>query len=237
MWKGGFPELWAHDHVEISQFFDDYIQTYLERDLRMFLNIGDLREFRRFMVAIAMRVGQLVNFTDIAKDVGVSATTIKSWITALEASGIILLLPPFYRNLGKRMIKAPKIYFSDNGILCNLLNISTHKHYQQHLHKGQIWENFVLGEIIKNQPPKPGRGLYFYRDQNGIEIDFVLEKNNQIELIEAKAAERIDERKLNFNKVAPLFTQKTTSMVACIIKEHRPLNMKNYTLYNPLQHF
>jgi len=122
LWKGGFPEVWA-ENLDSKDFFDDYIQTYLERDLRQILNIANLRDFRRFLSILAIRTGQLLNYSEISKEVGVAVNTIKAWVSALETSGVIILLPPYYNNLGKRLIKAPKLYFCDNGLVASLLNI------------------------------------------------------------------------------------------------------------------
>jgi len=110
LWKGGFPELWA-EKLDAKEFFEDYIQTYLERDLKQILNVTKLRNFRRFMSLLAIRVGQLLNYSEISKELGVAVNTIKAWVNALEVSGLIILLPPYYNNLGKRLIKAPKLYF------------------------------------------------------------------------------------------------------------------------------
>jgi len=111
LWKGGFPELWA-EKLDAKEFYEDYIQTYLERDLKQILNVTNLRDFRRFLSLLAIRVGQLLNYSEISKEVGVAVNTIKAWVNALDVSGLIILLPPYYNNLGKRLIKAPKLYFN-----------------------------------------------------------------------------------------------------------------------------
>ncbi|MCB1177450.1 MAG: ATP-binding protein [Leptospiraceae bacterium] len=118
---GGFPEIWSNPNISPENFFDDYVTTYGERDLRRILDITNLRDFQRLLKSCAFRVGQLINYSDLARDVGVSSVTIKTWINALETGGLIYLLQPYYRNLGKRLIKAPKLYFSDSGLLCYLL--------------------------------------------------------------------------------------------------------------------
>jgi uncharacterized protein len=122
LWKGGFPEIWA-ENLDANDFFNDYIQTYLERDLKQILNVSNLMDFRRFLILLATRVGQLINYTELSKGIGVSNNTIKAWINSLEASGLVLLLPPYYNNMGKRLIKSPKLYFCDNGLVSALLNI------------------------------------------------------------------------------------------------------------------
>lgn len=235
LWKGGFPEIWAQN-LEANEFFDDYIQTYLERDLKQILDVSNLRDFRRFLMLLSTRVGQLVNYTELSKGIGVTGNTIKAWISSLEASGLIFLLPPYYNNLGKRLIKSPKLYFCDNGLVSALLNISSLQALEKSPHLGNIWENFVFTEFIK-EGFSPGKNLFFFRDQNAVEIDFILEKDGQIYLIEAKKNERPRAEKLNFSKIAPLFKTSVKSMVACNADEQGEISLKDYSLYNPLYGF
>lgn len=235
LWKGGFPEIWAQN-LEANEFFDDYIQTYLERDLKQILDVSNLRDFRRFLMLLSTRVGQLVNYTELSKGIGVTGNTIKAWISSLEASGLIFLLPPYYNNLGKRLIKSPKLYFCDNGLVSALLNISSLQALENSPHLGNIWENFVFTEFIK-EGFSPGKNLFFFRDQNAVEIDFILEKDGQIYLIEAKKNERPRAEKLNFSKIAPLFKTSVKSMVACNADEQGEISLKDYSLYNPLYGF
>ncbi|HKJ42646.1 MAG TPA: ATP-binding protein [Sunxiuqinia sp.] len=235
LWKGGFPEVWA-ENLEAGDFFDDYIQTYLERDLKQIVNVSSLRDFRRFLSLLALRVGQLLNFSEISKEVGVSVNTIKSWVNALEISGLIILLPPYYNNLGKRLIKTQKLYFCDNGLVASLLNIDSLKAFNNSLHVGNLWENFVFTEFLK-EGFVAGKNVFFYRDQNGVEIDFVIEKNGKIFLIEAKANERPDRRKLNFRKVTPLFKETVNQIVACTAEEPRMISLKDFVVFNPLYGF
>ena len=232
LWKGGFPEIWA-EGLQAAEYFDDYIQTYLERDLKQILNVSNLRDFRRFLSLLAVRVGQLLNYSDLAKDAGVAPNTIKAWVNALEVSGLIYLLPPYFNNLGKRLIKASKVYFCDNGMISNLLNIDSADALERSSHRGNIWENFVFTEMIKNGYVA-GKDLFFYRDQNGVEIDFVTEKSGKTNLIEAKYAERPDQKKLNFRKVAPIFPNEVSSYCACTINETKVIQLKDFGLYNPL---
>ena len=235
LWKGGFPEIWAQN-LEANEFFDDYIQTYLERDLKQILDVSNLRDFRRFLMLLSTRVGQLVNYTELSKGIGVTGNTIKAWISSLEASGLIFLLPPYYNNLGKRLIKSPKLYFCDNGLVSALLNISSLQALENSPHLGNIWENFVFTEFIK-EGFSPGKNLFFFRDQNAVEIDFILEKDGQIYLIEAKKNERPRAEKLNFSKIAPLFKTSVKSMVACNADEQGEISLRDYSLYNPLYGF
>jgi predicted AAA+ superfamily ATPase len=232
LWKGGFPEIWA-EKLDANEFFEDYIQTYLERDLKQILNVSNLRDFRRFLSLLAIRVGQLLNYSEISKEVGVAVNTIKAWVNTLEVSGLIILLPPYYNNLGKRLIKAPKLYFCDNGLVCALLNIDSLGAMEKSPHLGNIWENFVLSEYIK-EGFVAGKDLFYFRDTNGVEIDFVIEKKGEIFLIEAKHSERPNPSKLNFKKVAPLFKNEVSSIVACGVKEKGRIALKDFSIYNPL---
>ncbi len=232
LWKGGFPELWA-EKLDAKEFFEDYIQTYLERDLKQILNVTKLRNFRRFMSLLAIRVGQLLNYSEISKELGVAVNTIKAWVNALEVSGLIILLPPYYNNLGKRLIKAPKLYFCDNGLVCALLNIDSLGILEKSLHLGNIWENFVLSEYVK-EGYVAGKNLFFFRDTNGVEIDFVIEKMGEVLLVEAKHSERPNPSKLNFKKVAPLFKNVVSPIVACGVEEKSRIALKDYSIYNPL---
>lgn len=235
LWKGGFPEIWA-ENLDSNDFFDDYIQTYLERDLKQILNVTNLRDFRRFLSLLALRAGQLVNYSEISKEVGVSVNTIKSWVGALTISGIIVLLPPYYNNLGKRLIKAPKLYFSDNGLVASLLNINSLEALDKSPHLGNIWENFVFTEFLK-EGYKAGNDIFFFRDQNGVEVDFIVEKNGKVFLVDAKTSERPHPKKLNFKKVASLFKRDVISVVACGVEEKDIVELKDFSIYNPLYGF
>ena len=235
VWQGGYPELWANDNLNITDFFADYVQTYLERDLRNIINVTNLRCFQRFLIICASRIGQLLNFVDLNKDVGVSLSTVKKWITVLEASGIIYLLTPYYNNLGKRLVKAPKLYFADHGLLCYLLNIHDMQMWEASTYRGLIWENLVLTELLKTGYFTPGRNIFFYRDQNGVEIDLILEINNTVILIEAKSQENYANSKLSFHKVAGLFSNRQTScFLACTAAIEEIVLLKNYGVFNPL---
>lgn len=196
----------------------------------------NLNDFRRFVRVLAARIGQLINYRDIGKDVGVADVTVKRWLHALEMGGLVTLLPPFFANIGKRLVKAPKLYFNDHGLACYLLGIVDAATWSAHTHRGNLWENLVLMELIKNNYLVPGRELFFYRDQNGVEVDFIIEQGNNITLLEAKAGEKVDNRKLNFKKIVPLLQGKYK--IECVVA-HSPLDdnvvkLKNYSSYNPL---
>ena len=233
LWKGGFPEIWA-ESLDAGEFFEDYIQTYLERDLKQILNVTNLRDFRRFLSLLALRVGQLVNYSELSKDLGVAVNTIKAWVSALETSGLIILLPPYYNNLGKRLIKAPKLYFCDNGLVSSLLNINSLEALNNSPHLGNIWENLVFTEFLK-EGFISGKNIFFFRDQNGVEIDFIVEKDGRTFLVEAKTSEKPNPQKLNFRKIAPLFKEEVTSGVACGVEEKGLMNTREVQYQRSMQ--
>ncbi len=236
LWKGGYPELWSNENIEVDDFFESYLRTYVERDLKQIIDVKNLSDFRRFMKIAAARTGQLLNYRDMANDVGISDVTIKTWVHALQMSGLVYLLPPFFANIGKRLTKSPKLYFADHGLACYLLGINSADKWHSHIYRGNLWETFVLMEVVKTSSLVPGRELFFYRDHNGVEIDFLVEKGDDLTLIEAKVGERIDPGKLNFRKVAPLLStgRNLKMIVAHNIGDHKPLPQKGYLSFNPL---
>ena len=186
--KGGFPEVLARPSIS-QVWFRSYIQTYLERDVRAISSIRDLATFRRFLSLLASRCGQILNRTNLAAPLGVSLPTISEWLNILEITSQIILIPPFYENFGKRLIKSPKLYFADSGLVCYLLGIESEKMLSQSPFLGPVFEGFVASEIIKHQVNSGKlRQLYYFRDQQGLEVDFLVpEANRRLMLLEAKA--------------------------------------------------
>ncbi len=188
--RGGFPELWADPNIPVKEFYQSYVATYLERDLRQVLNVGSLRDFERFMRACAARASQLLNKSDLARDVGISQTTAGEWISALQTSNQLTLLEPFFANVGKRLVKSAKLYFNDTGLLCFLLGLSNDSLGNSSL-TGAVWENYVLIEIATWLGLyHPEWTLWFYRDQQNREADFLIQGPfEQVRIIDAKWAE------------------------------------------------
>ena len=187
--KGGFAEvIKSPSFSEI--WFRSYIQTYLERDVRAISSIKNLSTFRRFLALLASRCGQILNKTDIASPLGVSVPTVSEWLSILEITGQIIIVPPFYENFGKRLIKSPRVYFTDSGMICHLLGLNSRKALLSSTFLGSIFEGFVASEIIKYQINScKGRGLYYFRDQQGLEVDFLIyEGGNNISLLEVKSS-------------------------------------------------
>lgn len=190
--RGQFPELWKRPDISSDDFLRTYMATYLERDVRQILNVTSLRDFERFMRLLAARTGNLLNKTELAKDVGVAPRTIGDWVAVLEASGQIVLLEPWFRNIGKRMVKTPKVYFRDSGLLCHLLGLDENSLPKSSL-LGAVWEGFIFSELRKLAGALERRGrFWFYRDQSGREADFIHEKNGVLDFIESKWTEHPD---------------------------------------------
>jgi len=187
--RGGYPGV-INRPSAAEIWFRSYVQTYLERDVRAVTAIRDLGTFRRFLALLASRTGSILNKTDLAAPLGVSVPTITEWLNALEVTGQVLRVPPFYENFGKRLIKSPKLYFVDSGLACHLLGIGTAAALKKSTFHGPIFEGFVAAELAKQQVNRGDRAeLYYFRDQQGLEVDFVLPHGPQrLMLIEAKAS-------------------------------------------------
>lgn len=175
--RGSFPELVVSPEMDPPVWYGAYIQTYLERDVRTLYNIGNLRDFQRFIQLLAVRCAQILNLSSFARDLGVSVPTVKSWLSILEAGRIIYLLPPYHTNLGKRITRAPKLYFLDIGIVCYLAGIRDIGHLLNGPMAGALFENFCFQEIVKWFFHRGERAnLYYFRTHNQLEIDLLIEK-------------------------------------------------------------
>jgi predicted AAA+ superfamily ATPase len=192
MLHGGFPEVLARPQSR-ALWFASYLQTYLERDVRAITNVRDLVTFRRFLALLASRHGQILNKTDLAAPLGVSVPTISEWLHVLEITSQITVVPPYFENLGKRLIKSPKVYWGDSGLACYLLGITSEAELQRSPFLGQLFEGFVAAEILKSQVNLGVRKeLYYFRDQQGLEVDFLLTRPNAgLWLIECKAGKTV----------------------------------------------
>jgi hypothetical protein len=189
MFKGGYPELHAAG-LDPERFFSDYLATYLERDVRQVLQVRSLRDFDRFMRLLAARTGQLVSAHALAGDLGVSPNTVKSWFGVLEASNIVALLPPYFRNLGKRLVKTPKLYFLDTGLAAFLVGLRSPRDLRESAMLGAFFETHVYGQIARWYANRgKAAPLFFYRDHHGHEVDFVIPVGERLKLYECKWAE------------------------------------------------
>jgi predicted AAA+ superfamily ATPase len=187
--RGGFPEVLARPR-SAQLWYRSYVQTYLERDVRAISSIRDLATFRRFLALVASRCGQILNKTDLAAPLGVSVPTVTEWLAILEVTGQIVLVPPYYENLGKRLIKSPKLHFVDSGLACHLLGLESETRLRSSPFQGPLFEGFVVAEVLKQQQAEGRRReVYYFRDQRGLEVDLLVPLGGKrLALVEAKAS-------------------------------------------------
>jgi uncharacterized protein len=187
LWQGGYPRIYERG-LPAQEWLADYTATYVERDVRQLVNVGDLLVFQTFLRLCASRTGQILNLASLAGDCGISQPTARSWLSVLEASYIAFRLPPFFANLGKRLIKSPKLYFYDTGLAASLLNIESPRQLETHPLRGALFETWAVAEIAKAHLHRGRRPrLSFYRDRGGLEIDLVLERGADLIPVEIKS--------------------------------------------------
>jgi predicted AAA+ superfamily ATPase len=187
--RGSFPELYAKPEINLAIYYDSYIATYLDRDIRKLTQVHSLRDFDRFLRVTALRSGQMLNKTDVSRDVGISPTTASQWLSLLETSKQISLLEPWFSNKTKGIAKTPKLFWNDTGLICSFLNIRSREDFLNHPQAGHIWESFVFNEIRKLSTLEHERkNLFCYRDKT-LEVDVVLERAGRLILFEAKNIE------------------------------------------------
>ena len=185
---GGYPEALAAE-ADAGLWFSSYVQTYLERDVRSVLGVRDLGAFHRFVRLLATRHGQMLNKTALASPLGISVPTVSRWLDVLEISGLVVLVPPYFRNAGKRLVKTPKFYFSDSGIVCHLLGIRSPEELAESPFHGAVFEGFVASEVLKAQISAglPGE-IWYFRDEQGLEVDLLVSPaEGRLVLAECKA--------------------------------------------------
>lgn len=186
--KGGYPAVWDNPEIYRSDILNNYIETYVERDVRRLMEVKDLKKFSTFLRLCAARTGSELNKSSLAVELGISIPTIERWISVLEASFVIYLMQPWAENIGKRLTKTPKLYFTDTGIVCTLLGIKKTDHLMGHPLRGALFENLVISNVLKDIYNHGEREtLYFYRDKTGREIDLIREDCGKIEAVEIKA--------------------------------------------------
>lgn len=190
LWRGGYPALHTQA-VAPGDWFASYVATYLERDVRQVLQVQDLGVFQRFLRLCAGRTGQLLNLSAVAGEAGITHTTARAWMSVLESSDVVYLLPPYHRNFGKRLVKAPKLYFVDTGLACWLLGIREAGMLPLHPMRGALFENWVVTEHLKQRynQGQPA-DLFFWRDNNGVEADLLYETpSGLIQTVEIKSGQ------------------------------------------------
>lgn len=191
LFRGGYPRL-HNDNIEPVHFFPHYIETYLQRDVRLLKNIENLSTFVRFIKLCAGRVGNILDLSSLSNDANISINTVKSWLSILEARYILFFLQPYSGNVNRRMIKSPKLYFFDTGLVCSLLNIEQEKQLNTFYLRGNIFENFIISELFKLRfnAGFPAN-YYFLRDAKGVEVDCVQELPDFVRFIEIKSSETL----------------------------------------------
>lgn len=191
LFKGGYPQLY-NEQADVTKYYANYIRTYIERDVRLIKNITDLYGFERFLRLCAGRIGQLLNMSSLAVEVGVDVKTIGSWIGVLETSFIVFRLQPYHRNFNKRIVKMPKLYFYDTGLAVALLGVEEPKQIQLHPFRGSLFENLVILEFLKRRYNKgQSNNLFFWRDNVGHEIDLLLEGTDNLTPVEIKSGQTV----------------------------------------------
>jgi len=202
---GGYPALHAGP-VAPADWFASYVATYVERDVRQVLNVQDLGTFQRFLRLCAGRSGQLLNLSALAGEAGISHSTARAWMSVLESSDLIFLLPPYHRNFGKRLVKTPKLYFLDTGLACWLQGIRSPEVLALHPGRGALFESWVVAEFIKGRfnGGRPA-DLYFWRDNNGLEADLVFEVGSQLQAVEIKSGRTVTRDYMRAGQAAARF--------------------------------
>ncbi|MDH5718023.1 MAG: ATP-binding protein [Spirochaetia bacterium] len=192
LYKGLFPRIYDHD-LNPTEAMSYYVNTYIEKDLRSLINVKDLMAFETFLKLCAGRTGQVLNFSSLGNDCGVSHNTIKEWISILEASYIIKLLRPYYKNYGKRLIKSAKLYFLDTGLAAFLLGIQNETQVESHPLKGALFETLIISELLKSKfNSNKSDNLYFFRDHKGNEIDVIFDQGMDVSILEIKSGQTIN---------------------------------------------
>ncbi|MDR3274937.1 MAG: ATP-binding protein [Endomicrobium sp.] len=234
IWQGSYPRLLAEEKMNWKLFYGSYISTYVEKDVRAFVNITQEHNFLKFLKVAAARTGQLLNYSDIAKDVEISVNTAKNWISVLETFGLIYLLYPYSNNITSRAIKTPKLYFFDTGLACYLTGWDTAKVLENGAMNGAMLETYVVSEIIKSYWHNGEQArIYFYRDRDKKEIDLIIEKNNKLYPIEIKRTANPNVKDIKNFSILKSF-KKEIGIGAVICLTDSPLAIAENTTAMPL---
>ena len=238
--KGFYPRIYDKD-IQPEDFYPSYLQTYIERDIRTLKSIENLNTFTRFLGLCAGRVGQIINITSLANDTGIAVNTAKAWLSLLESSFIIFLLQPYYKNFNKRLIKSPKLYFYDTGVVSSLLKLSDPNSVKNHFAYGALFENLVISEIIKkiyHLGRKPS--IYYWRESNGTEIDCIVEiENESLLAVEIKGGETYNNDFIKSLNKFPDTSTKINIEKYLIYTGNKSLNISDINIipFNELRYF
>lgn len=235
--RGSFPALYQNENINTERFYNSYLRTYLERDIRDMITIKEETKFLTFMSAVASRTGQELNYDNIAKDAEVDSKTAKSWLSYLRTSGLIFLLQPYSNNPTTRAIKTPKMYFTDTGLACYLAGYSDAKTLERSAINGNIFETYVVMEIVKsfvNDNKDPRLYMNFYRDSNQVEIDLIITENNKVYPIEIKKTKNPNRDMIKNFKILNKGTKDIgEGGVVCMVEKLLPLSEGNMAI--PIQ--
>ena len=238
IFKGSYPELYTNKSITLDEYYESYVKTYIERDIRDLINISDEIKFMKFMTSIAARTGEELNITTVANDAEISVPTAQAWLSILVNTGLVILLEPFSNNVIKRTIKRPKIYFMDTGLACFLAKYPNAEILEASAYAGHIFETYVVSEIIKtfaNNGKNFKRYLFYYRDDKKREIDLIIDYNNKLYPIEVKKGKKPNgECTKNFEVLDSLNNEKGKGIVLCMSDEIFPIDRNNY--YVPVRY-
>jgi predicted AAA+ superfamily ATPase len=236
IWHGSYPALFTSPpnitDKNWSLFYDSYIQTYIERDVKQIIKVSNELQFVNFIRVLAARTSQLLNYSNIAGEIGINETTVKSWLSILQTSGIIYLLQPYSNNLTNRVLKTPKVYFLDTGLVCYLTKWNTPEALENGAFSGAIFETYTVSEILKSYWHNGvSPAIYFYRDKDKREIDIILEENGKLYPLEIKQKTNptVDDIK-NFAVLSRIKKEIAPGGVLCLAPTHLPLGRKDNTI-------
>lgn len=229
--RGGYPELWSNSNIDKNDFYNEYIKTYIERDIRQLINLKDEITFLKFIQSVAARTGQVTNVDDISNDVGISNSTGSEWLSILANTGLVMFLQPYFNNNLSRIIKSPKLYMTDTGLACYLTGYMDATILERSLYNGAIFETYVINEITKsfaNQGLDPSKYLFYYRDKEKNEIDLLIEDNKIIYPIEIKKSAKPNKDAINsFNLLNATGYEIGEGGVICLADKIIPIDEKN----------
>ena len=232
--KGSYPEIYRNNMLDVEKFYETYIRTYIERDIRELINVKDENKFIKFVMNIAARTGQELNITDIASSIEINNNTADNWLSILKNTGLIFLLQTYSNNNINRIIKKPKIYFMDTGLACYLTGYVDANTLEKSAYSGAIFETYIITEIIKsfsNNGIDPRKHLFYYRDSNGKEIDLLILYNNTVYPIEIKKGMNPKNSGIkNFNVLEKFGMNIGNGGIICLTNDIFPINDKNYLI-------
>ena len=232
IWLGSFPKICINPDVDWQMFYSSYLQTYIQRDVRDLTNVGNESAFLTFVRAAAARTGQILNFSDLARDADISVNTAKLWLSILQSSGIVFLLEPYFNNLTKRLIKSPKLYFLDTGLACHLTGWTSSETLEAGSMSGAFFETWIVGQILKSFVHNGvAPMMYFYRDKDGREVDVVVERDGKIYPVEIKkTANPKKADAANFTALDRLGVERGMGAIICLYQSALQIDEKNWSV-------